>query len=341
MSLKFYNLVEARNWNSIIGAQEYSPFFQSLEWGDVEKDNGKTVERYGIFSGKELVGVMQIFEIEARRGHFLHVRHGPVIKKWAKNYIHDVSVFLKKRALEKSASFIRISPLVFEDSKILKDFLSEGYRFSPVYNLDAENRWILPLSQNEDDLLKSMRKTTRYLIKKGEKDGITVLSSNDKKAFDKFDKIYMQTALKKGFIPHGLVRQEYEHFSKKDNARLYLAQRGTRVLAGALIVYSQKSAIYRHGATSEEGRKTPASYLVQWSAIKDAKKRGLKYYDFWGIAKDENKKNPWYGLSSFKKGFGGAQVDYIHSLDLPVSWKYWITFGIDFITTIKKGHFLR
>ena len=81
--------------------------------------------------------------------------------------------------------------------------------------------------------------------------------------------------------------------------------------------------------------------MIQWKAINDAKEKGCLYYDFWGIAKDENKKNPWYGLSSFKKGFGGSQVDYLHSLDLRVSWRYWITFGIDLLTKIKKGHFLR
>lgn len=342
MNLKFHRKIDEKTWNQMLSERKYSPFFQTLEWGDIEKNNGTTVEQYDIFEGNKRIGVMQIFEKNAKRGHFLHVRHGPVLKKWTKTNTRELACFLKKLAVEKNATFVRISPLIFEDdTSALRYLKNEGFRFSPVYNVDAENRWVLALSESEEILLSQMRKTTRYMIRKGEKEGIVIISNQTPELFKRFEKIYTQTALKKGFVPHKLVREEFEYFQKKGKARLYLAEQNKKILAGALIIYSGDSAIYRHGATSELGRKTPASYLLQWQAIKDAKKEGLKYYDFWGISKDENPKNPWHGLSSFKRGFGGGQVDYLHSLDLPVSLKYWITFSIDFLTTVRKGHFLR
>lgn len=341
MSLKFHRQIDKKTWDQALELSENSPFFQTLEWGEIEKNHHTKVEQYDIFDGKSRIGVMQIFEKKAKRGHFLHVRHGPVLKKWTKTYARELAFFLKKLAEEKNASFVRISPLIREGTHSEKFLKSAGFRFSPVYNIDAENRWVLNLDQEESTILSGMRKTTRYMIRRGEKEGIEVQSELTSDLFKKFEKIYQQTALIKGFVPHNLVREEFEYFQKIGKAKLYLAQQKNKILAGALIIYSQNSAIYRHGATSEVGRKTAASYLLQWHAIQEARKNGIKYYDFWGISKDENPKNPWYGLSSFKKGFGGFQVDYLHSLDLPVSKRYWITFIIDFLTTVRKGHFLR
>ena len=341
MSLVFDKKININRWNKILESTGHSAFFQSLEWGEIEKNNGKNVETYEIKNQNKTVGVLQVFEINARRGHFLHVRHGPILLEWNKKNVREVTRFLKDLAKKKNVSFIRISPLILEGEKKEQLFLNEGFVFSPVYNLDAENRWVLDLGVSAEQILSQMRKTTRYLIKKGEKEGIEVVVGKDVSDFKKFEKIYKETALTKGFIPHKLVREEFDLFNKKGQANLYLAFQGKKILAGALVIYSQNSAIYRHGATSLSGRKTSASYLIQWKAINDAKEKGCLYYDFWGIAKDENIKNPWYGLSSFKKGFGGSQVDYLHSLDLRVSWRYWITFGIDLLTKIKKGHFLR
>lgn len=341
MKLVFSTDIKKEKWDLVLKSLDHPAFFQSWEWGDVEIGQKRNVTRYILSHGQKDIGVMQIIDINARRGHFLHVRHGPILQKWDTKTFREISQFLKQLAKKKNASFIRISPLVLESDNKDTIFLANNFRYSPVYNLDAENRWVLNLASEESELLLQMRKTTRYMIKKGEKEGIRIISTQDVKDFKKFEKIYNETAQAKGFIPHKLVQEEFELFGKKGMARLYLAYLGKKLLAGAVVVYCGNSAIYRHGATSMEGRKTSASYLLQWYAICDAKKKGFTFYDFWGVAKDENKDNPWFGLSQFKKGFGGEQIDYVHSMDLPVSWKYWVTYGIDFATKIKKGHFLR
>jgi len=47
------------------------------------------------------------------------------------------------------------------------------------------------------------------------------------------------------------------------------------------------------------------------------KTRGYMFYDFWGI---DSKK--WPGVTRFKLGWGGNQVEYPGSFDLPIS-KFW------------------
>ena len=68
------------------------------------------------------------------------------------------------------------------------------------------------------------------------------------------------------------------------------------------------------------------SYFLQWQIIKEAKNRGIKYYNFWGIAPNDNPNHRFAGVTMFKTGFGGERIDWLHAHDLPISNKYWLTY---------------
>jgi lipid II:glycine glycyltransferase (peptidoglycan interpeptide bridge formation enzyme) len=63
----------------------------------------------------------------------------------------------------------------------------------------------------------------------------------------------------------------------------------------------------------------------------------MKFYNFWGIAKEGDKKHPFYGITHFKKGFGGFEKDLLPAHDLKVSFKYWIDYVIETLRRIKRG----
>lgn len=330
---------DEKEWENFNLARKCPSYFQSWGWGQVQKNDGIETKRYGIYENLKLIGIFQAFNIRAKRGHYLHIRQGPVIDEWNEDVIFQVFNFIKKIAKKKNFSFIRISPLFGADDKNNINLLNKiGFRQSPIHNVDAENRWVLNIEQDLDSIMSKMRKTTRYVIRKGMNLNIKIVRTNKLDDIDKFFSVYYETAKAKNFVPLPLVKEEFEEFKKNNNAFIYFALLDKKILSTAIITYYGKEAIYRHGATSFEGRNTPSSYLLQWQAIQDAKKRGLSIYNFYGIAKDDNPKNPWYGLSQFKKGFGGEQVDFIHSQDLPLSKKYWLTYLIDYFTELKKGY---
>ena len=69
----------------------------------------------------------------------------------------------------------------------------------------------------------------------------------------------------------------------------------------------------------------------------DAKKNGAKYYDFWGIAPDDNPKHPWAGVTRFKKGFGGEEVHRPGTFDLVISKPWYLIYKFfRFINRLKK-----
>jgi lipid II:glycine glycyltransferase (peptidoglycan interpeptide bridge formation enzyme) len=337
-SLEIQEVNDRKIWEEFNLAQDYPAYFQAWDWGEVMKMSGVPVFRFGFSKESQLLGIAQVFDIKAKRGHFLHLRQGPVLREWDRRTVGEILRFIRDFAQKRGASYVRVSPLVKEDNPVISYLKEIGLKEAPIHNVDAENRWVLDISQELEAILKSMRKTTRYLIRKGESENIKVTCSQADVDIEKFLKIYYETARSKKFVPHLLVKEEIEVFRKEDQSFVYLAEDKGEILGGAVINYYGSEAIYRHGATTSAGRNTPASYLIQWQAIKDAKEKGLRLYNFWGVSKEDDPKDPWFGLSQFKKGFGGERVDFIHAMDYPVSPKYWISFLIDYYTKLKKGY---
>ena len=65
----------------------------------------------------------------------------------------------------------------------------------------------------------------------------------------------------------------------------------------------------------------PHGYAL-WENIKEAKEDEYRYFDFWGVAETDDHRHPWYGLSLFKRGFGGYSVDSLGVWDCPLSPRY-------------------
>ena len=51
-----------------------------------------------------------------------------------------------------------------EKSKWLTGF---GFKYCQMHDVDAEVTWVLDLKKSDEDILKGMRDSTKYLVKKG------------------------------------------------------------------------------------------------------------------------------------------------------------------------------
>lgn len=316
----------------------FFPFFQTWNWGEVQKKIGFPIMRLGLYEKDKLVGVVQLVEVHAKRGSYFHLRHGPVLLHFTKSSMHTLMVFLKELAKKKHIDFIRMSPLI-EDNQDLNFLQSLGWHNAPIHNMDAQICWVLDISQSEDEILSGMRKSHRYSIKKSLLEKIEIKKA-DKVSADTsaFFALYKDLALKRGFVAHKGLTEEIEILGKENEAVLFLAKYEGKIIGGALIDFVGPMAIYHHGATDDAYRHLLVSYLLQWEAIKEAKKRGKKIYNFWGIAATESKKHPWYGLSLFKTGFGGERKEFLRAKDLPLTVGYYKAYIIDLLTKIRKGY---
>ncbi|GIW67424.1 MAG: hypothetical protein KatS3mg096_292 [Candidatus Parcubacteria bacterium] len=314
-------------WNRFLDENNYLSFLQDFEYGEIEKELGREVIRLGVFDNDNLIGVCQLIGYQGKRKGLV-VHHGPVIKKEkADKFLNLLVDFLKKNSYQKKYDFLRINPLNEELTKT-KDFI-----FAPTYAV-TENFWLKEI-KNDDEMLKEMSETTRKLVLDSlKKPFLEIEKTIDLDKFEIFWQIYQDLAQRKKFIPYPkeFIQKELEIFSRENKALLFLGKVEGKYYSGALIIFSHQIAFYHHSASLPI--REPLNYKMQWAIIQEAKNRGCKIYNLWGIARKETKNHPWHGLTQFKKSFGGKLIKLAPTIDYPFSWKYCLNYIYE---KIKRG----
>lgn len=328
--------IKSKNvWESFLLNQKEKSFLNSWNWGEFQKKLEDKIWRFGIYEKDNLISIALVIKVKARRGTFLFLPHFPVGDSNISKHLLDK---LKEVGRQEKASFVRIAPIWERNQKNIKIFKDLSFQKAPIH-MHPENSWELDISISEEELLKKMRKTTRYLIKKAENDkNIQIVKSNDLK---QFSDLLNKTAGRHHFVPFSLdyLKKQFFCFSNDNQIQIYFGKYKGEVISGATIIFWQGIGFYHHGASLQKynSNKVPASYLIQWEAIKEAKKRGCNKYNFWGIAEDESdKKHPWHGLTLFKKGFGGYRKNYVKTQDLPLYRTYYLTYAFETLRKLKR-----
>ncbi len=325
-----YEVKEINNketWEKFVLSRSPKSFLQSWNWGEVNKLMGDKIFRLGFFKKDELIGVCLIIKEEAKRGpHFL-ISGGPIMDWVERELVNFFLKTIKDLAKKERVWFIRIRPELLDTDENQKLLSDTGFVSAPMH-LHAENTWVLEIAPSEEEILAGMRKNTRYLIRKSLKMNLSLEESKNSKNSSILKKLQDETVARHKFtpFPEKLFEAQLETFGKDDQARLFVCRKGREPLVAAIIIFYGDYAYYHHSASTTRYREIPSSYFLQWKIIQEAKKRGCKYYNFWGIAPTENPKHRFAGVTLFKKGFGGERVDWLHAHDLPVSSLYWLTY---------------
>ncbi|MGN0728344.1 lipid II:glycine glycyltransferase FemX [Treponema sp.] len=194
---------------------------------------------------------------------------------------------------------------------------------------------LLALEGTEEEILCAMKSKWRYNIRLADKKGVKVKTyrasdSEFSKAFNEFYSLFMQTSQRDGVQFH---KKEYyidllnlsAASSGAPQVQLYLAEHEGDVLAGIITLFSQNEAVYLYGASGNIKRNLMPAYLLQWTAICDAKTKGCLVYDFYGCPPTDDKNHPMHGLFLFKTGFGGKLIHRPGSFDFVLK-KNWYAF---------------
>ena len=331
-------------WDNFVTENATDTFLQSWQWGEFNKKLGEFVWRLGIYSGRSLVAVALVVKVGARRGRFLFVPHGPIIKKELSSTSRKMVVvtvltnWLKNKSKETNSSFFRIASVFERNEANILIFRKLGYRNAPIH-MHAEQSWILDITPDNTTLISQMRKTTRQIIRKEKQYQAEIKKSQNVKDIGLFSDLYNKSVKNRGFSGYKKKYLESEFVSfAPGRARLYFAYHNGNLLAAAFVILFGKSGFYHHGATNIENLLIPASHLLQWSIIQDLKKDGFQYYNFWGIAPEDKTTHPWRGLTLFKKGFGGGAKNYVKTQDYVVDWVYFINWSVETIRRFTRRY---
>ncbi len=392
--MELREITEKKVWEDFLAQCERKTFLQSWSWGNFHESLGNKVWRFGVIASqsrinadstqinadsKELVAVALVVKVSAKRGSFLLIPHGPVIAMSdiaISIAMSDIAMMrgvmkvlldtLKQLAKQEKVDFIRVSPIAKRTPENTEVFKNLGFRQGPLH-YHPESSWKLNIEPTEDELLASMRKSTRYLIKQAESNkDIEIVKSTNVEDMEIFYKLHTPVAKLQKFVPFSLeyLKKEFSAFIQDNNIALYFAKYspphqtepdcaklGHKIksdplwcggkgeyIATAFEIFWSGIGFYHHAALLPKYHKIPASHLLQWEAIKEAKSRGCKVYDFWGYADPvKNPKHPYAGPTLFKMGFGGYVDEYVKTQDYIISQKYWINYIIELSRKIKRG----
>lgn len=197
---------------------------------------------------------------------------------------------------------------------------------------------LVSLEGTEDDILARMHQKWRYNIRLSERKGVIIKKYNGDSAeisskIDKFYELTKETNARDGNASHAksyyrdLILSSAKQLKEgKDvpEVNLYIAEHEGDEIASIVTLFSKTESVYLYGASSNNKRNLMPNHLLQWTAMKDAKAYGSKYYDMYGMppeGKDEN--HPMHGLYMFKANFGGKNIHRTGSWDVPLNAVYY------------------
>ena len=305
-------------WDEFVTAHPDANFLQSWDFYEFYFSRGFDIVRRGIYDeNNQLVGVYAGEVEPAKRGRHLAIAGGPIFD-WTNQEIKNL-IFsdMKQQAKKLKCTFVRVRPQLQNTPENAKIFQQLGFRKAPMY-LSVEFAGVLNLENSEEEILKNMRQRLRRALRKAEKNQITIEKTSDPKAIHDFYQIELQTAKRHDFyaFSEDFLTKQFAAFAKNDEAVLYIAKLNGEILAENFMIFYGNEASYHYGVSSELGTKYSGAPLLHMEAMRDARKRGIKRYNFWGIVDENDTKHRFYGVSVFKRGFGVEELKYLEARDL-------------------------
>ena len=307
-------------------------FLQSAKWGQFRATVGEENLVYGAYdTNKKLVGVAQAQVISARRGRIFLCAHGPLLTDEAALFPFLDS--LKSAAKTHKCDLLRVTPLLPKESAAA--FADNGFRPAAPYMVNPSRTLTVDAQLAEEDLIKQMKKSMRYEVRQIEKQGVTVRAGGVE-LFDAFWALHAATVARQSFTPFAKEKTLKQFAAFGDDMRLFVADHAGAPQAASIIIYDDAAGYYHQGASLRT--KAPVAHATLMAAIGHARDRGCSTFNFWGLSEAENRAHPWWGLSRFKRGFGGTEHEYVHAQDFPLTWKYHLCRFIEARRRKKRGY---
>lgn len=319
-------------WDDFVTSHPEANFLQSWDFYEFYKSRGNQVVRrlFRDESGKVVGSYAGVIE-NAKRGRYLAIAGGPILDWQNRELIDTVFQDMSAEGKRYKCAFVRVRPQLELSDHSLNLMHQLGLRRAPMY-LSVEFAGVLNLEKTEDEILSGMRQRLRRALRKAKKNHITVETSTNPDDIHEFYQIELQTAGRHRFVAFSedfLVKQ-FTAFASHGEAVLYTAKLGDEILAQNFMIFYGNEASYHYGVSSELGTKYSGAPLLHMQAMRDARQRGMKRYNFWGITEETDIHHRFYGVSCFKRGFGVEELKYTPAHDLILNRpKYLVTWLIE------------
>lgn len=347
LQFKEFSTTEDINWNNIIDSTPYSTILQFWQWGELKKSEGWQPHRVALLDNNEIkIAAQVLLKPAPLLGNYLYVPYGPVFNSTEdlEKYLLEFLTGLRSFAKEKNCFVIEFDPLLGElieetdkpapevllpyiDKDVKNILLNNGFQIS-TRNFQPKHKLFYDLTKTEEELLMLMKKNTRYNVRLADKKGVKINSyemENEKmkeKIEDYYNLLLETRERARGYPvrPKSTFTTLLSVFKNKDNLKYFEAVFENDLISANISEFTAYWSSSFYGASNRLHPETKASYLLRWKSVQEAKKRGCKVYDFWGVIPESSQHK---GYSETKLSFGGTRMDTFGIFALPLSgWKY-------------------
>lgn len=322
-------------WNRRLLSLPRAHLLQSWEWGALKERYGWRAQRlvWQDADGRVVAAVQVLARTLAGGPAVLYCPRGPVLD-WSDASLRSrVLQGLAALASRRSVVFLKIDPdlpagyglpgtQAGVDDPLGQDVASDlrrlRWRFSQE-QVQFRNTLTLDLDREEEAILAGMKQKTRYNIRLAQRRGVAVRPAGlDDLAL--MYRMYAETSLRDRFVirPQEYYLQAWGDLAAADLAQPFIAEVDGEPVAGLVAYRFGKQAWYLYGMSREAHREDMPNHLLQWEAIRWARRAGCLNYDFWGAPDRLDEADPMWGVYRFKEGFGARLVRTLGAWDLTV-----------------------
>lgn len=342
-------------WNALIAGLPGAHLLQTWQWAELKAafgwrmvplcwDRGDSRGSVGASGPVEAAAMVLQRPILSRgfakRLSVMYVPRGPLLN-WADPVVRDqILSDLEELARNRGALLVKIDPQALmgrgysetdsaSDDAVGMDLRvrleRKGWRFARD-QVQFRNTVVLDLTPEEPELLERMKQKARYNVRLAERKGVTVRTGSEGD-IPMLYRMYAQTSVRDGFVirSEDYYRAAWSRFlgqhesHAQPSAEVLIAEVEGRPVAAVFVYYFAQHAYYLYGMSVTEHREKMPNHLLQWEAIRRARRHGCKVYDLWGAPDDHDESDPMWGVYRFKEGLGGELVRTVGAWDYPAN----------------------
>jgi peptidoglycan pentaglycine glycine transferase (the first glycine) len=339
VTIRATQVTDRSTWDAALASLPEPHFLQTWDWGDFKSRWGWQPTRLLFEEEGQPIAAAQILRRRLQRTPFsvIYVPKGPTLDYDNTQLLAEVLAALEQQADRQRTLFAKIDPDVWRGSgtkvsfpspraaAVLETLAKRGWRQS-VEQIQFKNTHILDLRADEDRLMANMKAKTRYNVRLSKRREVSIRLGGESD-LETFYQLYNETSQRNEFLirPPAYYLDIWTQTLRAGRGHLLLAEVNRNPIAGLVMFHFKKTAWYMYGASSNQHRNLMPNFLLQWEAMRLAKRNGCTKYDMWGAPDRFDASDPLWGVFRFKTGFGGQTMQGLGAFDFPpIPWLYWI-----------------
>ena len=317
--------INENEWNNNLAKSSGSTIYQSYNWHRLYRevfdskpifitvtDNEETVVGqlacliHGKMFWENANPVSKKISNILKLGKSLWWYHGPIIHD-ENNYDDILSIILS--SVDKIAKENNVANIRGISSPLTKQFSKENFK-KFGYTPEPKLTFIIDLNQNLDDLYNSLKKDTRYYIRKSEKEEFEFEIAKDTEGLIKFQDLKIDARNREGrkTVRNSQFYEKHWEIMKKNGFEEWILARKNGKIEGTILTLFFNGNMIQHALANAPGKELVGTFLT-WNTLKWAQKMKFHTFDFAGVDPAPKTKKE-KGIYFYAAKFGGKKIDF-------------------------------